>query len=422
LPNFNSGENQKGFLPNFNSRDYESTTQQKTINKEFVPKSGLPFPNYNTKYNLQPQQLPTPSTIQSNSSNINLQTFLKGNQQSNNSNTLMTNNASQQNNLSVSNFQPSPVQPTQAQGLPLNSYVPPSTPQNGFYNPQTSYRVSEFLDGNPNLTMEQKENLTQLSILQRSGFFNPNQTMTQSVPDQVTSYFTINPADLETSLENEVPIAQKIQQQIEFRRSSNQNELTYYAAQIANKNVQSNMLISQVHIAMQNLQQLKANIAELAAQISSARSHSEVSGLQNQMSLLSKNVDQQIGFIRNSLSQTDLNRKSVEQDFSIIRRIVGENSFGNVDHEYASKAAYDAILAHETIKRMANSAESLYLNTQQRNQSFQQGSNSLCFIKTGQQFWKSNPNEILPNLVNLSSPSSKWFNDQRIYLLSNSPV
>jgi hypothetical protein len=288
---------------------------------------------------------------------------------------------------------------------------------NQFHNPHTNYDVDSLLLNNPNLTPQQRENIMQLGILRRSGFFGDlsyqNGTQSGQIIDSSSqqTMFQINPKDLEIPLDQEVPNAQKIWEVINFRRSNIQNELTYYSFQIAESNVKINSMLVQVYNAVANLRKAQEMINSLSPQISSAQNPQQVANLQQQMNTAVQNSDQQINFIRNSLAQATEIRKQVGQQYDIIKRIAGQNAFGNQDFENSSKAAYDVVLAEESIKRLAAQGESVYASTKQGNSSFVQGTNSLCFVKTGQQFWKNSANEILQDMVNMSSSAGRmlWF-------------
>lgn len=374
----------------------------------FQLQHGLAFPNYHDKIQKKapPQNSASPNLTSADLLNFNSNSgslgFSLNSGQNNVLDSLFASTNQPTANL-LSNQIPSQTNAA----LPLNSYVAPSQVENNFFNPQKNYNPIDFLK-NPNLTTEQRNEIIHLSILKKSGFFGKGQAPNdnfQNPKGSDSSHFTLNPKDLQTPIEHEIPKAQKIKEQIDFRRSTNQNELTHYSAKIANANLQANMFIPEVHKSLLNLQQFKEIIAKLVSQISMARDRTQTNKLQSQMQQASQGVDQNMTYIRNSLAQASSLQRGADQDFTIIKRIVGANEFGNVDYENASNAAYDLFLANETIKNYAKTAENVYLNTQTGTRTFNQGNNSLCFIKTGQQFWKNNPNEILPNLVNMSTQS-----------------
>ena len=110
-----------------------------------------------------------------------------------------------------------------------------------------------------------------------------------------------------------------------------------------------------------------------------------------------------MAFLQSTMSRAIEIRKLVTQHYDIVKRIAGANTFGNVDLENATKAAYDVVLAEESIRQIKEQADSTNRTVQQNNRSFVSGTNSLCFVKTGQQFWKNSPNEIIPQMVNIST-------------------
>lgn len=388
----------------------------------FKPQHGLPFPNYNEKTPTKPPpaQNINPANLFSSSNNSGSQGFSGGAQNSALNALFASNNQAGQNQF------PSQAPPQSNQALSLSSYVPPAQFNNNFYNPQTNYNPIDFLK-NPNLTDEQRDHIVHLSVLNKAGFFAQGQGP-NSMPQaggssaSVSSHFTLKPEDLQTAIEHEVPKAQKIKEQVDFRRSSNQNELTYYTAKISDANMQANLLIPEVNKALMNLQKFQGIINQLAGQISMAQDRSQTTELQSQMQQASKGVNDNMSYIRNSQSQVSGLQRGADQDFSIVKNIVGQNSFGNIDYELASKAAYDLYLANETIKNLTKTAETVYVNTQTGTQNFNQGNNSLCFIKTGQQFWKSNPNEIIPNLLNMPTQTGRPLSVVNISRNDSDPV
>lgn len=314
--------------------------------------------------------------------------------------------------MNTSNFSSSFTEPGPAAGSPsLQNYVPPSFGggQGQFHNPQNSYQFDQMLLQNPNLTPEQRDRINEINILKRSGFFgdisyqNNESSANLMLDNSQQTMFQINPNDLATPLESEVPNAQKLLETISFRRQNVQNEMTFYAQSIAEQNVQINSMISAAHTALANLKQAQAVVQQLSPQISSTRNPGQLTQLQQQFNAAYKNAEQQMAFLQSTMSRAIEIRKLVTQHYDIVKRIAGANTFGNVDFENATKAAYDVVLAEESIRQIKEQADSTNRTVQQNNRSFVSGTNSLCFVKTGQQFWKNSPNEIIPQMVNIST-------------------
>ena len=301
--------------------------------------------------------------------------------------------------------------PTQG-GKSQSTFIPPSSGTGGglgnFTKQGGRFNLNAYIEANPNLSQGEINQLIELNILNQSGFFEndlyKNQTNSLTA---VKSMFDLKNEDLLIPIEQELQRAQKLQQIIEYRKQQVPNEMNNYSSQIAKKNVESNAYISQVNAALLNLQKIQNAVNVLSSKISSAQNVSQVSQLQEQMAFQIKSGNEQMNFIENSLNLATENRKFVEHRFEIIKKIAGSNQFGNNDYENGWKAAYDAALAEKRILNTLQQAKLIFQSTQTGQQNFNQGSNSLCFIKTGSKFYKTNPDNIVNNLVNFTSKTGK---------------
>ena len=319
--------------------------------------------------------------------------------------------------------QPTQLIPNSPFGLPQQTTQPiPNSPFNipqtfqpninQFGTPNTSnqqFNLDQYFQSNPNLSKDEKDNLTEVYILNKAGFFGGSNQNNGQIQIQNQTTFYIKPEDLLTPIEMEVPNALRLQHTIEFRKGQHPNELNNYASEIGTVNVESNKYIEQSYKAFQNLQQIQSVLNTLNAQIRTATNINQSNALNAQISTQLQHKNAQLNFIKIALDTAINNRKTVEHRIGIIRQIVGQNQFGNPDYDNSTRAAYDAILAEKRISDFYQQANNLF-NTDQNipnnpiiptpNNALNPNINLSCLQKTGNKFYKTNPDSIFNNLVN----------------------